>query len=134
MKVGSGVGDRTFGPVTITDIVKYQGASGDFHPAHHDIEYAKSHGYPNVFSLGLLSAGYLTTMATDWLGPENVRRFSSRFRGIVWVGDVLICSLEVARKYEFEGERRVDLELRCIRGNDTVVESEATFVVVGDRG
>lgn len=132
INVGSGVADKTFGPVTVTDIVRYQGASGDFHPAHHDVQYARAHGFPDVFSLGLLSAGHLTTMASDWLGPENVRRFASRFRGVVWPGDILTCSLEVTRKYEAGGERRVDLKLVCRRDTDIVVESEATFVVVRD--
>ena len=49
----------TFGPINRTDFVRYQGASGDFNPIHHDEEFAKAAGYPSVFSVGMLQAGIL---------------------------------------------------------------------------
>ena len=50
---------REYGPLTRTDFVRYQGASGDFNPIHHDDEFAQSAGYPTVFSVGMLQAGIL---------------------------------------------------------------------------
>ena len=47
---------REYGPITRTDIVRYQGASGDFNPIHHDEEFAKSAGYP-IGVLGRHAAG-----------------------------------------------------------------------------
>ncbi|HZR13193.1 MAG TPA: MaoC/PaaZ C-terminal domain-containing protein [Acidimicrobiia bacterium] len=121
---------RTFGPLTRTDFVRYQGASGDFNPIHHDEEFARSAGFPSVFSVGMLQAGILATYATDWLGAENVRRFSVQFREQVWPGDTLVCTGQVVRRYEEDGERRVDLELSCDReGGGTAIRSNATFVV-----
>jgi acyl dehydratase len=67
---------RQYGPITRTDIVRYQGASGDFNPIHHDDEFAQKAGFPSVFSVGMLTAGILASYATDWLGAANVRRFS----------------------------------------------------------
>jgi len=45
--------------------------------------------------------------------------------------DVLECSGRIARRYEENGERRVDLDLACRRRGDgqTVVEGWMTFVV-----
>jgi acyl dehydratase len=121
---------RTFGPLTRTDFVRYQGASGDFNPIHHDEEFARSAGFPTVFSVGMLQAGILATYATDWLGAENVRRFAVQFREQVWPGDKLVCSGQVVRRYEEDAERRVDLELTCDReGGGTAIRSTATFVV-----
>ncbi|HEY7136034.1 MAG TPA: MaoC/PaaZ C-terminal domain-containing protein [Acidimicrobiia bacterium] len=121
---------RTFGPLTRTDFVRYQGASGDFNPIHHDEEFARSAGFPTVFSVGMLQAGILGTFATDWLGAENVRRFSVSFREQVWPGDTLVCTGEVVKRYEADGERRVDLQLSCDReGGGTAIRGEATFVV-----
>jgi acyl dehydratase len=118
--------------LTRTDIVRYQGASGDFHPAHHDDDYARRHGYPGVFSLGMLCAGYLATLATDWLGPQNVRRFRVRFLDVTWPGDVLTCSARVVRVYSEQDEHRVDLELECRRQNDSLAcRAWATFRVGG---
>jgi acyl dehydratase len=90
--VGQQLPPRDFGPITTTDIVRYQGASGDMNPMHHDDDLARSAGYPEAFSVGMLSAGYLATYCTDFFGTESVRRFRTRFREIVWRGDVLTTS------------------------------------------
>ena len=54
----------------MTDIVRYQGASGDMNPIHHDDEFARSAGYREAFSVGMLSAGYLATACTDRFGKR----------------------------------------------------------------
>ena len=89
---GDTLPERTFGPLTRTDFVRYQGASGDFNPIHHDEDFAKSAGFPTVFSVGMLQAGYLATYVTDLFGPSNVRNFRVRFSEQVWPGDVLTCT------------------------------------------
>jgi acyl dehydratase len=128
---GMGPEPREYGPLTRTDFVRYQGASGDFNPIHHDEEFAKSAGFPTVFSVGMLQAGILGTYCTDWLGSENVRRFSVQFREQVWPRDHLACSATVARKYEEDGVRMVDLDLLVTRkeSGGAAIKGEATFVV-----
>ena len=118
---------RDFGPLTRTDFVRYQGASGDFNPIHHDEEYAKGAGFPTVFSVGMLQAGILGV--TDWLGAANVRNFGFQFREQVWPGDTLTCTGEVTKRYDEDGERKVDLELLCTRHTGgTAIKGWATFV------
>ncbi|MEU3984032.1 MaoC/PaaZ C-terminal domain-containing protein [Streptomyces sp. NPDC026672] len=117
------------GPVTRTDFVRYQGASGDMNPIHHDEEFARAAGFPSPFSVGMFQAGLLATFATDWLGAANVRRYRARFKAQVWPGDTLTCSGAVVRAYEQDGEQRVDVDLSCVRQNGEVaVQAEATFV------
>jgi acyl dehydratase len=117
-------------PLTVTDFVRYQGASGDMNPIHHDEAFAKKSGFPSVFAVGMLQAGVLATYVTDWLGPANVRRFKVQFREQAWPGDVLTYTARVVRKREGEGERLVDLELVATRQTGGVhVKGEATFVV-----
>ncbi|MBM3673769.1 MAG: hypothetical protein FJW88_02270 [Actinobacteria bacterium] len=122
--------ERTVGPLTRTDFVRYQGASGDFNPIHHDEEFAQSAGYPSVFSVGMLQAGILASFATDWLGPDNVRGFGVQFREQVWPGDTLVCTGKVVDRKEGEGERTVDLELLVTRqGGGAAIKGWATFAV-----
>ena len=117
-------------PVSQTDIVRYQGASGDMYAHHHDEKVAKAAGFPGIFSVGMFQAGLLATWATDWLGAENVRRFRIRFKEQVWIGDVLTSSGTVSRAYEENGERRVDLDLVCTRQTGGLaVQAWATFVI-----
>ncbi|MSQ33704.1 MAG: hypothetical protein EXR60_04725 [Dehalococcoidia bacterium] len=99
-------------PITRTAIVRYAGASGDFNPVHHDELYAIRRGNDRVFAMGMLSAGYLSHLVGDWLGPGNLRNLSFQFRSQVWPGDVLTCKGVIKRKYEASGERRVDADLR----------------------
>jgi acyl dehydratase len=121
---------REYGPLTRTDFVRYQGASGDFNPIHHDEEFATSAGFPSVFSVGMLQAGILASFATDWLGAENVRRYSVQFREQVWPGDQLVCAGRVVGKREHGGERLVDIELTCTRSNGgKAIVGEASFAL-----
>jgi len=112
---GDGPEPKEIGPLTRTDFVRYQGASGDMNPIHHDEEFAKSAGFPSVFSVGMLQAGVLGTYCTEWLGSENIRRFAVQFREQVWPGDHLVFTARVARKYDEAGEHRVDLDLLATR-------------------
>ena len=128
---GSSPEAREYGPISRTDMVKYQGASGDFNPIHHDEEFAKSAGYPSVFSVGMLQAGILAGFATEWLGAANVRRYSVQLREQVWPGDELECNATVVRKYEEDGERKVDLDLVVTRltSGGTAIKGHATFII-----
>jgi acyl dehydratase len=121
---------RTLPAITRTDIVRYQGASGDMNPIHHDEPFARAAGYPAPLVVGMYQAGALLAWAAGWLGPENVRKTRVRWKEQVWPGDVLTLSGKVARRYEEAGEKRVDLELTCSReGGGVAVEAWATFVV-----
>jgi acyl dehydratase len=76
-------------PITITDFVKYQGASGDFNPIHHDPAFAQAAGFPGPFAVGMLPAGIAATYVTDRYGADSIRRFKVRWRNPAWPGDVL---------------------------------------------
>lgn len=121
---------RTFGPVTLTDIVRYQGASGDMNPMHHDDVVARSVGYPEAFGVGMLNAGYLATFCTDLFGTDTVRRFRTRFQGLVWRGQTLLANGLVRDVYPEEAQTHVcvDLTLTTEDGR-VVVEGSAEFAL-----
>ena len=119
------------GPLTRTDLVRYQGASGDFNPIHHDEPFATAAGLPAPLSLGMLQAGMLATWATDWLGADAVRSFRVRFADRVFPGDTVTCSGRIVSSYvDSSGESRCDLELACVTQTGTLaVRAWATFAV-----
>jgi acyl dehydratase len=130
LQVGAAPAPRTLGPVTRTDFVRYQGASGDFNPIHHDETFAKASGFDAPLAVGMFQAGVMNSLATDWLGPENVRSTRIRWKAPVFPGDVLTVSCAVAARHEAEEERRVDLELQCVKADGVVVvQGWMTFVV-----
>ena len=122
--------ERQIGPLTRTDFVRYQGASGDMNPVHHDEVFARAAGYEAPLGVGMFHAGVMATWATDWLGPENVRGFKVRWKEPVWPGDVLTITGRVAKQTEKDGERRVEVEIVCTRQTGGVAaQATAVFVV-----
>jgi len=118
------------GPLTRTDFVRYQGASGDMNPVHHDEGFATQAGFPAPLAVGMLTAGALNAWATDWLGPDNVRRTRIRWKKPVFPGYTLTLVGEVVREYEDNGEARVDLELTATtQDGEIAVQGWMTFVV-----
>ena len=126
---------RTFGPVTMTDIVRYQGASGDMNPMHHDDALARTAGYPEAFGVGMLNAGYLATYCTDMFGTETVRRFRTRFRGLVWRGDTLVATGRVEEVKSDDGRDLVTLGLTLTTTEGRlVVDGSAEFELASGKG
>jgi acyl dehydratase len=121
---GRALPERQFGPVTFTDIVRYQGASGDMNPMHHDDVLARTVGYPEAFGVGMLNAGYLATFCTDLFGTETVRRFRTRFRGLVWRGETLVATGHVLEAQRHGDRDRISVEL-------TLATTEGRVVVEG---
>ena len=128
---GARLPERTFGPVTMTDIVAYQGASGDLNPIHHDDEFARAAGFPAAIGVGMLGAGWLAAYCTDHLGEENVRRFRTRFSSVVYRGDRLTASAEVVRLFDQGREPRAELAIRLRKDDGSVaVSGTAEFAVI----
>jgi acyl dehydratase len=130
LNAGVGLPEWRLGPQTHTDIVRYQGASGDFNPIHHDAEFARSVGMPGVFSVGMLQAGYLGTYCVDLFGPESVRRLSVRFAEQVWPGDELVCRGVIASVAHTVDGDTVELDLSIERASGGVAVSATATVVL----
>jgi acyl dehydratase len=121
---------ETIGPLTRTDFVRYAGAGGDFNPLHHDETVARAAGLPTVFGMGMLHAGMLGTRLARWAGPANVRRYSVRFIGQVWPGDVLTFSGRVRAVVATADGPVAELELAVTRQTgDRILEGRAVVVV-----
>jgi acyl dehydratase len=131
LRAGTALPERHFGPQTRTDIVRYQGASGDFNPIHHDDDVARSGGMPGVFSVGMLQAGYLGTYCVELFGPESVRRLSVRFAEQVWPGDELVCRGVVSAVTPTGDGRSAELDLTIGRTDGGVAVSASATVVIG---
>ncbi|MFC4603861.1 hypothetical protein [Rhodococcus kronopolitis] len=81
-------------------------------------------------SADAVAAGQLANYATDWLGPDRVRRFRTRFTGPVPAGQSLHCTGEVVAEYVTDGEPRVDVALTAINPDGVVAaRAWATFAV-----
>ena len=77
-------------PTTRT-LVQYAGASGDFYEIHYDQEYARSIGLPGVILHGLLQAGFLGQLVTDFADGARLKTFEVSYRGMAQPGRPFTC-------------------------------------------
>jgi acyl dehydratase len=127
-QIGTAMPARSFAPLTVTDFVRYAGASGAYHPLHYDNEFALEAGFPSLFSIGMLQAGLLATTLTDWLGPREIRRYAVRFCGLVWPGDALTCVAAITGTLPAVEGSCLSVEAECRNpAGGVVVSAQAEF-------
>jgi acyl dehydratase len=98
------VGERFVLPSrTMTDALfaAFQGASGDNHPVHYDVEYCRRHGMPHMLAHGFQILIQTAAGAGDfpYMVEDSLIGFldqSSRFLKPVYSGDTLYPALEIA--------------------------------------
>jgi acyl dehydratase len=115
-------------PVTSTVIVAGAIASRDFMPAHHDAEFAKAQGAPDMFMNILTTNGYVARFITDWAGPEAmVRNIKIRLGAPAVPGQPLRFSGQV-EKTSHEGDECV-VEVAVRAANDLGDHATGTVIV-----
>jgi acyl dehydratase len=115
--------------ITRTQLVMYAGASGDFHPLHHDEPYVKDRGYPSVFVPGMLSMAMTGRALLEHTPIEAVREFGGRFHAQLWPGDSLHAWTTETKPVE-SGARRfeitaIDQNGRLILSAHALAEAQA---------
>jgi len=114
---------------TTRQLVKYAGASGDYYEIHYDHQFAVKSGLNDgVIVHGLLTAGWMAQMLTDWLpSPMALKKFGVSYRAMARPGDTVSCKGTIIKKYDQNGEHLVECELsaenqrgdKCAIGNAT---------------
>lgn len=102
-------------PVTTTRIVAGALASRDFMPVHHDRDYARKQGAPDVFMNILTTNGYVARYVTDWAGSEaRLLAIQIRLGGPATPGTTLRFSGEVVRETQEGDERVLQISLKAV--------------------
>lgn len=114
--------EMEYGPLMRSEFGVYANAGGDTNPIHID-EWAGISVNKGVIAHGLYSHAFLGKMLTDWVGAKNVRGYGGRMIGMARPGDILLLSGKIIKKYESDGDKLVDLEIKSttktfyVRGN-----------------
>ena|SRR5436305_50924 len=114
-------------PVTVVQLVRYAGASGDFNPLHTDPQVGEAIGTGGIIAHGMLIMGFVGQLLSDYVGPEALRRFNTRFKGMTHIGDVITCTGTITKKYEEEGEGRIVGNVRAV-DQDGDIKVNGTFI------
>ncbi|SRR5216110_786106 len=114
-------------PVTLGQLVRYAGASGDFNPLHTDPKVGETIGTGGIIAHGMLIMGFVGQLLSDYVGPEALRLFNTRFKGMTHIDDVITCTGTITKKYEEDGEGRIAGKVQAADQNGEV-KVKGTFV------
>ncbi|KHE67203.1 MaoC/PaaZ C-terminal domain-containing protein [Halobacillus sp. BBL2006] len=92
LQAGDSLDTVTLEPVSRLDLIKYAGASGDYNPIHTIDEEAEKAGLPGIIAHGMWTMGNLSKLFTPFYAEGFIQDYSIRFKGMVFLGDVLILS------------------------------------------
>ncbi|WKA55086.1 MaoC/PaaZ C-terminal domain-containing protein [Planococcus shixiaomingii] len=98
LQVGESLAPVQLNPVGRLDLIKYAGASGDFNPIHTIDEEAENAGLPGIIAHGMWTMGNLATLFTPYMEEGFIQDYSIRFKGMVFLGDVVTLRAKVAEK------------------------------------
>jgi len=73
--------------ITHTQIVRYAGAAGDFHPLHTVVPFAEQTIFKGVIAHGMMIKGYIGQAIGHWFDVENLIYFKTRFQAITRPGE-----------------------------------------------
>jgi hypothetical protein len=96
-----------------TKIVEQVSGTQNFYPGHHDREFARRSGHPDVFFDTGFTRAVLGRLMTDYVGADGwLRRLEFAMRGMNRPGVTVSARGRVTRKYvDDEGDALVDIEL-----------------------
>lgn len=100
LETGQALPEVTLEPVSRLDLIKYAGASGDYNPIHTIDEEAKKAGLPGIIAHGMWTMGNLAKLFTPFYKDGFIEDYSVRFKGMVFLNDVLTLKAELAEKRE----------------------------------
>jgi hypothetical protein len=66
-------------------------------------------------------------LLSDYVGPEALRQFKTRFKGMAHLDDVITCTGVLTKKYEEEGESRIAGKVEATDQNGDV-KVAGTFI------
>lgn len=129
VQVGDEIPKLVTAPVTHLQLVRYAGASGDFNPLHTDPKIGEMIGTGGIIAHGMLIMGFVGQMLSDYIGPQALKKFGVRFKGMTHLDDEITCTGTITEKYEENGEGRIAGKVQAADQNGDI-KVAGTFVAV----
>lgn len=100
LAVGESLAVIELPPVSRLDLIKYAGASGDFNPIHTIDAEAEHAGLPGIIAHGMWTMGNLAKLFTPHLAEGFIQDYSIRFKGMVFLEDVITLKATAIEKQQ----------------------------------
>jgi acyl dehydratase len=125
--IGDEIPKLVTAPISHLQLVRYAGASGDFNPLHTDARIGEMIGTGGIIAHGMLIMGFVGQMLSDYVGPQTLKKFGVRFKGMTHLDDEITCTGVVTEKYEENGEGRIAGKVQAADQNGDI-KVTGTFV------
>jgi acyl dehydratase len=133
--VGEEIPAICIGPLSHTQFVFIASSHHDWYPGHHDVEYARAQGLPDIFMNATWQHGFLQRLLCAWAGPNAIpRRIRYRMGRPVVRHDVVHARGRVTGKRIENGEHLVDLDVWLDKQDAEKVTTGSATVVLASRG
>jgi len=109
---------------TKEELADYASASGDLNPLHLDEAFARKAGFGDLVVHGMLNMAALGRLLTDHFEPNAILGFSSRFEGVLLVGEPTRLSMTLLARTD--GIAAIALEMLAPEGR-RIVGGRATI-------
>jgi acyl dehydratase len=100
-------------PLTIYRLVMSAGATRDYNAIHHNSDFAKKSGAPDMYANGLLLQAMWERSVREFIGLAGVIRALRGFRMKIFntVGDTVVVNGKVKRKWREGRDALVEIEM-----------------------
>jgi acyl dehydratase len=121
-------------PIDATRIVKQVSGSQDFYQVHHDVEFARAGGHPDIFVNTGFMQGCFNRLIWDWIGPDGwLRKFRMEMRRMNRPGDVMTLKGKVTRKFVEGNEHYVELDVWAENEREGITTPSYALVTLPSR-
>jgi acyl dehydratase len=119
-----------------TKMVEQVSGSQDFYAVHHDREFARAGGHPDIFFNTGFTRAALSRLLTDFAGVDGwVRRLSYEMRKMHRPGDTMRLRGTVTRTYVAgDGAHLVDIDLWAENDREGIATPATATVELPSRG
>jgi acyl dehydratase len=132
---GQALPSVTKGPMMVGHQVRWAGACDNYDAEfHHDEYVAKAQGLPGIILSGPLIGSYLLTAVSHWFGKRaRVVTFWDRNIGSTMPRDLVHLQGSIKRKFEVNGDTRIEIECRAVNQNDEITTPGGAVVALPRR-
>jgi hypothetical protein len=119
----------------MTRMVLQVSGTQDYYAVHHDRDFARGQGVPDIF----LNTGFLTVAAgrllTDWIGVEGwLQKFKIEMRRMNLLDDIMRVKGKVTDKYIDGGKHYVEADVWCENDRDGITTRCKATVILPSAG
>ncbi len=112
-------------------LVIWAAASGDFYQIHYDDGFAENNRLPGIIVHGALKGMLVGRLLDEWAGDEGaIKNWGVSYRGMDPARQALRIWGKVTKKYEQDGEGRVDLNVGATQPDGTETTPGTATVVL----